>query len=81
MADTLGDDLAALRLGYASHIHRAQGATVTRTLVVTGGWQANKEAPTSRHPVPAKAPIGTSTAKTSAPTGTTPTAFSGSPDR
>jgi len=32
-----------LRLGYAQHIHRAQGATVTRTLVVTGGWQTSKE--------------------------------------
>jgi conjugative relaxase-like TrwC/TraI family protein len=38
-----GDDVASLRLGYAQHIHRAQGATVTRTLVVTGGWQTSKE--------------------------------------
>jgi conjugative relaxase-like TrwC/TraI family protein len=38
-----GDDLAKLRLAYAQHIHRAQGATVTRTLVVTGGWQTSKE--------------------------------------
>jgi len=38
-----GDELARLRLGYASHIHRAQGATVTRTLVLTGGWQTSKE--------------------------------------
>ncbi len=38
-----GDDLGRVRLGYAQHIHRAQGATVTRTLVVTGGWQTNKE--------------------------------------
>jgi ATP-dependent exoDNAse (exonuclease V) alpha subunit len=38
-----GEDLARVRLGYAQHIHRAQGATVTRTLVVTGGWQASKE--------------------------------------
>jgi conjugative relaxase-like TrwC/TraI family protein len=38
-----GDELARLRLGYASHIHRAQGATVSRTLVVTGGWQTSKE--------------------------------------
>ncbi len=30
-------------MGYAQHIHRAQGATVTRTLVVTGGWQTSKE--------------------------------------
>ena len=38
-----GEDLANLRLGYAQHIHRAQGATVTRTIVVTGGWQTSKE--------------------------------------
>jgi conjugative relaxase-like TrwC/TraI family protein len=38
-----GEDLARIRLGYAQHIHRAQGATVTRTLVVTGGWQTSKE--------------------------------------
>ncbi|MHB1467811.1 MAG: MobF family relaxase [Solirubrobacteraceae bacterium] len=36
-------ELDRLRLAYASHIHRAQGATVTRTLVVTGGWQTSKE--------------------------------------
>jgi conjugative relaxase-like TrwC/TraI family protein len=38
-----GEDLAHVRLAYAQHIHRAQGATVTRTLVVTGGWQTSKE--------------------------------------
>jgi len=38
-----GDDLGRVRLGYAHHIHRAQGATVTHTLVVTGGWQTSKE--------------------------------------
>jgi ATP-dependent exoDNAse (exonuclease V) alpha subunit len=38
-----GEDLEAVRLGYAQHIHRAQGATVSRTLVVTGGWQTSKE--------------------------------------
>jgi conjugative relaxase-like TrwC/TraI family protein len=38
-----GEDLARLRLGYAQHIHRAQGATVSRSLVVTGGWQTSKE--------------------------------------
>jgi conjugative relaxase-like TrwC/TraI family protein len=38
-----GENLAIVRLGYAHHIHRAQGATVTRTLVVTGGWQTSKE--------------------------------------
>ena len=38
-----GDELARVRLGYAQHIHRAQGATVTRTLAVTGSWQTSKE--------------------------------------
>jgi hypothetical protein len=38
-----GEDLASVRLGYAQHNHRAQGATVTRTLVVTGGWRTSKE--------------------------------------
>ncbi len=38
-----GDELARVRLGYAQHIHRVQGATVTRTLVVTGSWQTSKE--------------------------------------
>jgi conjugative relaxase-like TrwC/TraI family protein len=38
-----GEELARVRLGYTQHIHRAQGATVTRTLVVTGGWQTSKE--------------------------------------
>lgn len=42
-ADLQGDELSKLRLGYAQHIHRAQGATVTRTIVVTGGWQTSKE--------------------------------------
>jgi conjugative relaxase-like TrwC/TraI family protein len=39
----VADELSKVRLGYAQHIHRAQGATVTRTLVVTGGWQTSKE--------------------------------------
>ena len=39
----VGDELSKVRLGYAQHLHRAQGATVTRTLVVTGGWQTSKE--------------------------------------
>ena len=38
-----GEDLGRVRLGYAQHIHRAQGATVSRSLVVTGGWQTSKE--------------------------------------
>ena len=38
-----GEELASVRLGYAQHIHRAQGATVTRSLVITGGWQTSRE--------------------------------------
>lgn len=37
------DDLAKLRLGYAQHIYRAQGATFDRALVLTGGWQTSRE--------------------------------------
>lgn len=35
--------LQALRLGYAQHIYRQQGATVERAVVLTGGWQTSKE--------------------------------------
>jgi ATP-dependent exoDNAse (exonuclease V) alpha subunit len=38
-----GDELTALRLGYAQHLYRAQGATVERAVVVTGGWQTSRE--------------------------------------
>ena len=38
-----GEDLESLRLGYAQHIYRQQGATVERTVVVTGGWQTSRE--------------------------------------
>jgi conjugative relaxase-like TrwC/TraI family protein len=37
------EDLGKVRLAYAQHIHRAQGATVQHTLVVTGAWQTSKE--------------------------------------
>jgi len=39
-----GEELARIRLAYAQHAYRAQGATVTRALVATGGWQTGKEA-------------------------------------
>ncbi|MGP0101918.1 MAG: MobF family relaxase [Solirubrobacteraceae bacterium] len=32
-----------LRLAYAQHIYKAQGATVERAFVLTGGWQADRE--------------------------------------
>jgi conjugative relaxase-like TrwC/TraI family protein len=38
-----GEDLASLRLAYAQHVYRQQGATVERSVVLTGGWQTSKE--------------------------------------
>jgi conjugative relaxase-like TrwC/TraI family protein len=38
-----GEDATSLRLGYAQHVYRQQGATVERAVVVTGGWQTSKE--------------------------------------
>jgi conjugative relaxase-like TrwC/TraI family protein len=38
-----GDDLEPLRLAYAQHVYRQQGATVERSVVLTGGWQTSKE--------------------------------------
>jgi conjugative relaxase-like TrwC/TraI family protein len=36
-------DLESLRLAYAQHVYRQQGATVERSVVLTGGWQTSKE--------------------------------------
>ena len=38
-----GDDLDSLRLAYALHVYRQQGATVERSVILTGGWQTSKE--------------------------------------
>jgi ATP-dependent exoDNAse (exonuclease V) alpha subunit len=32
-----------MRLAYAQHVYKAQGATVDRAFVLTGGWQADRE--------------------------------------
>jgi ATP-dependent exoDNAse (exonuclease V) alpha subunit len=37
------ENLDSLRLAYAQHVYRQQGATVERTVVLTGGWQTSKE--------------------------------------
>lgn len=37
------EDLEKLRLAYAQHVYREQGATVDRSVVVTGGWQTSRE--------------------------------------
>ena len=34
---------APLELHYATHVYKAQGTTVDRTYVITGGWQTSKE--------------------------------------
>ena len=38
-----GEHLDSLRLAYAQHLYRQQGATVERSIVLTGGWQTSKE--------------------------------------
>jgi conjugative relaxase-like TrwC/TraI family protein len=38
-----GEDLESLRLAYAQHVYRQQGATVERSVVLTGSWQTSKE--------------------------------------
>ncbi len=38
-----GEDLDSLRLAYAQHVYRQQGATVEHSVVLTGGWQTSKE--------------------------------------
>ncbi len=38
-----GDELEKLRLAYAQHVYRQQGATVERSVVLTGGWQTSRE--------------------------------------
>jgi conjugative relaxase-like TrwC/TraI family protein len=36
-------DAESLRLAYAQHVYRQQGATVDRAVALTGGWQTSKE--------------------------------------
>jgi ATP-dependent exoDNAse (exonuclease V) alpha subunit len=38
-----GEDIESLRLAYAQHVYRQQGATVDRAVVLTGGWQTSRE--------------------------------------
>ena len=38
-----GKDIENLRLAYAQQVYRQQGATVDRSIVLTGGWQTSKE--------------------------------------
>ncbi len=36
-------DLSSLKLAYAQHLYRQQGATVKRAVSLTGGWQTSRE--------------------------------------
>lgn len=38
-----GDAIEKLRLAYAQHVYRQQGATVDRTIAITGGWQTSQQ--------------------------------------
>jgi len=38
-----GEQVGALRLAYAGHITREQGATVREGIALTGGWQTSRE--------------------------------------
>jgi conjugative relaxase-like TrwC/TraI family protein len=37
------EKLGGLRLAYAQHLYKAQGRTVDRSFVLTGGWQTDRE--------------------------------------
>lgn len=37
------EELGNLRLAYAQHLYKAQGRTVDRSFVLTGGWQTDRE--------------------------------------
>jgi ATP-dependent exoDNAse (exonuclease V) alpha subunit len=41
--DVAKQELAGLRLSYAQHVYKAQGLTTDRALVLTGGWQTDRE--------------------------------------
>lgn len=76
----LNDEQAeGLRLAYVQHVYRQQGATVERSIVLTGGWQTSKQtayvqATRARH---GTAPTGTSAATSSEKTDKTQTESNG----
>jgi ATP-dependent exoDNAse (exonuclease V) alpha subunit len=41
--DVNKEELSRLRLAYAQHVYKAQGLTTDRALVLTGGWQTDRE--------------------------------------
>ncbi len=60
-----GEELANLRLSYAQHLYRQQGATVQRAVVVTGGWQTSQEGAYVQASRARRELTGTSPARTS----------------
>ena len=57
-----------VRLAYAQHVYKAQGATVDRALVLTGGWQTDRESAYVALTRAREPPTSTSPEKTSART-------------
>jgi hypothetical protein len=78
--DLAPEGLDSLRLAYAQHVYCQQGATVERSVVLTGGWQPAKIPPTSRRLAHANAPTGTSPATNSERKAKTPNALHDSPN-
>ena len=74
------EDLGSIRLGYAQHVYRQQGATVQRSVVLTGGWQTSKESAYVQATPHATAPTGSSHVTSSASKDKTPTASGASPN-
>jgi conjugative relaxase-like TrwC/TraI family protein len=67
-------DTESLRLAYAQHVYRQQGATVDRAVVLTGGWQTSKEtayvqATRARNGTDCTSPATNSAKKAKTPTG------------
>ena len=67
-------------LAYAQHVYRQQGATVDRSVVLTGGWQTSKETAYVQATRARQAPTGTPPASNSAKKDKTPTGSHGSRD-
>jgi AAA domain len=72
-----GEDVESLRLTYAQHVYRQQGATVDRAVSSPAAGRPARRPPTSKPPEPATAPTGTSPATNSAKKATI---LSASPD-
>jgi ATP-dependent exoDNAse (exonuclease V) alpha subunit len=68
-----------LRLAYAQHVYKAQGLTTDRALVLTGGWQTDRERAYVASAARASRPTSTPRATTSATRASTATRSTASP--